>query len=52
VHDTLYFAGEHTGSGAHWGTVHGALRSGIDAATRLLKASRRIDSDSPAVCGT
>jgi monoamine oxidase len=52
VQDTLYFAGEHTGSGAHWGTVHGALRSGIDAATRLLKTHRRIDSDSPAVCGT
>jgi monoamine oxidase len=43
VNDTLYFAGEHTGSGAHWGTVHGALRSGIDAATRLLRASRPTD---------
>ncbi|MGA2563411.1 MAG: NAD(P)/FAD-dependent oxidoreductase [Steroidobacteraceae bacterium] len=52
VHDTLYFAGEHTGSGSHWGTVHGALRSGIDAATRLLKASRRIDSNSHAVFGS
>ena len=49
VHETLYFAGEHTGSGAHWGTVHGALRSGIDAATRLLRANRRIDTDSQAV---
>jgi monoamine oxidase len=52
VCDTLYFAGEHTGSGAHWGTVHGALHSGIGAATRLLKASRPTDSDKQAVCGT
>jgi monoamine oxidase len=35
VQDTLYFAGEHTDTSGHWGTVHGALRSGIRAATQL-----------------
>jgi hypothetical protein len=36
VEETLYFAGEHTDTTGHWGTVHGALRSGIRAATQLL----------------
>jgi monoamine oxidase len=36
VEGTLYFAGEHTDTSGHWGTVHGALRSGIRAATQLL----------------
>jgi monoamine oxidase len=35
--DTLYFAGEHTDTG-HWGTVHGALASGLRAATQILSA--------------
>jgi monoamine oxidase len=35
VADTLFFAGEHTDSG-HWGTVHGALGSGLRAAAQLL----------------
>ena len=34
--DTLYFAGEHTDTTGHWGTVHGALRSGLRAARQLL----------------
>jgi len=34
VLDTLYFAGEHTDTTGHWGTVHGALRSGLRAAAQ------------------
>ncbi len=33
---TLFFAGEHTDTSGHWGTVHGALRSGYRAAQQLL----------------
>ena len=36
VEDTLFFAGEHTDTTGHWGTVHGALRSGLRAASQLL----------------
>ncbi len=36
VEDTLYFAGEHTDTTGHWGTVHAALRSGIRAAGQIL----------------
>jgi monoamine oxidase len=36
VESTLYFAGEHTDVTGHWGTVHGALRSGYRAAEQLL----------------
>jgi monoamine oxidase len=35
VEGTLYFAGEHTDISGHWGTVHGALRSGLRAAAQL-----------------
>ncbi|HTZ90572.1 MAG TPA: NAD(P)/FAD-dependent oxidoreductase [Alloacidobacterium sp.] len=38
VEETLYFAGEHTDTSGHWGTVHGALRSGLRAAAQLLGA--------------
>jgi monoamine oxidase len=34
---TLYFAGEHTDTTGHWGTVHAALRSGLRAANQVLK---------------
>ena len=34
--DTLYFAGEHTDTTGHWGTVHAALRSGLRAARQAL----------------
>jgi monoamine oxidase len=34
--DTLYFAGEHTDTTGHWGTVHGALGSGLRAAAQIL----------------
>jgi monoamine oxidase len=36
VQRTLYFAGEHTDTVGHWGTVHGALRSGLRAAEQVL----------------
>jgi monoamine oxidase len=34
--NTLFFAGEHTDITGHWGTVHGALRSGLRAARQVL----------------
>lgn len=37
--DTLFFAGEHTDITGHWGTVHAGLRSGVRAATQILRAS-------------
>jgi monoamine oxidase len=37
VESTLFFAGEHTDTSGHWGTVHGALRSGYRAAEQLLE---------------
>ena len=36
VENTLFFAGEHTDTTGHWGTVHGAMRSGLRAARQLL----------------
>jgi len=36
VEGTLFFAGEHTDTTGHPGTVHGALRSGLRAATQVL----------------
>ena len=38
VESTLFFAGEHTDTTGHWGTVHGALRSGLRAAKQILEA--------------
>ncbi len=35
VHHTLFFAGEHTDVTGHWGTVHGAMRSGLRAAAQI-----------------
>ncbi|HZZ40657.1 MAG TPA: NAD(P)/FAD-dependent oxidoreductase, partial [Acidobacteriaceae bacterium] len=37
VENTLFFAGEHTDITGHWGTVHGALRSGLRAARQVLQ---------------
>jgi monoamine oxidase len=34
--DTLYFAGEHTDTAGHWGTVHAALATGTAVAHQLL----------------
>ena len=36
VENTLFFAGEHTDTTGHWGTVHAALRSGLRAAQQVL----------------
>lgn len=36
VEATLFFAGEHTDTTGHWGTVHGALSSGYRAAEQVL----------------
>ena len=36
---TLYFAGEHTTTSGHWGTVHGALLSGAAAAAKMIAAA-------------
>ncbi|HEY0264426.1 MAG TPA: NAD(P)/FAD-dependent oxidoreductase [Granulicella sp.] len=38
VADTLYFAGEHTDTTGHWGTVHAAIRSGLRAARQILES--------------
>jgi monoamine oxidase len=37
IQSTLYFAGEHTDTTGHWGTVHAALRSGLRAASQVLE---------------
>jgi len=36
IDNTLYFAGEHTDTTGHWGTVHGAIRSGLRAVRQVL----------------
>ena len=36
IEDTLYFAGEATNTEGHWGTVHGAMATGIRAARQIL----------------
>jgi monoamine oxidase len=36
VANTLFFAGEHTDTTGHWGTVHGAMRSGLRAVQQIL----------------
>jgi monoamine oxidase len=43
VDNTLFFAGEHTDITGHWGTVHGALRSGQRAARQVLESCKRGD---------
>jgi monoamine oxidase len=37
IENTLYFAGEATNYDGHWGTVHGAISTGIRAAREILK---------------
>ena len=44
VAQTLYFAGEHTDTTGHWGTVHGALRSGLRAAAQILENRQGLPS--------
>lgn len=36
---TLFFAGEHTDTSGHWGTVHAALASGLRVAGQILEAT-------------
>jgi monoamine oxidase len=38
VGSTLFFAGEHTDTTGHWGTVHAAMRSGLRATAQILEA--------------
>ncbi len=40
VENTLFFAGEHTDTEGHWGTVHAALNSGLRAAHQVLGAAQ------------
>jgi monoamine oxidase len=42
VDHTLYFAGEHTDTTGHWGTVHAAIRSGLRAAQQILHPAQQI----------
>jgi monoamine oxidase len=37
IEDTLYFAGEHTDTTGHWGTVHAALRSGLRVVSDICR---------------
>ncbi len=41
VTGTLFFAGEHTDTTGHWGTVHAALRSGLRAGRQVVEAFGR-----------
>jgi monoamine oxidase len=36
--DTLFFAGEHTDTTGHWGTVHAALGTGLRAAQQVFRS--------------
>jgi len=36
--NTIFFAGEHTDTTGHWGTVHAAIRTGLRAAQQILSA--------------
>ncbi len=49
VRDTLYFAGEHTDTTGHWGTVHAAMRSGIRAASQVLIGVKTQTAEAPAI---
>jgi monoamine oxidase len=37
IEATLFFAGEHTDTSGNWGTVHGAMESGLRAAHQILQ---------------
>jgi monoamine oxidase len=39
VEETLFFAGEHTDTGGDWGTVHGALSSGIRVTRQMYSTA-------------
>lgn len=40
LRDSVFFAGEHTHTGGHFGTVHGALETGQRAARQVLNTGR------------
>ncbi len=44
VEGTLYFAGEHTDTTGHWGTVHAAMRSGLRVAVQILNTGALNDT--------
>lgn len=44
VEGTLYFAGEHTDTTGHWGTVHAAMRSGLRVAAQILNTGALNDT--------
>lgn len=44
VRNTLFFAGEHTDQTGHWGTVHGAMRSGMRVAHQILEVCKNDDA--------
>jgi predicted NAD/FAD-dependent oxidoreductase len=46
VESTLFFAGEHTDVSGHWGTVHGALRSGYRAAKQVVDSLKDLTVES------
>jgi monoamine oxidase len=49
VQHTLFFAGEHTDTTGHWGTVHAAMRSGLRAARQVLAAVETRAPEAPAI---
>ena len=49
VQQTLYFAGEHTDTTGHWGTVHAAMRSGMRAAKQVLSSVKTQAAAAPAI---
>ena len=51
VEETLYFAGEHTDTTGHWGTVHAALRSGLRAAKQVLGVTEQAPEGTESALG-
>ena len=49
VDDTLFFAGEHTATDGHWGTVHAALVSGLRAARQIGDATKAETNTKPSI---
>ncbi len=45
--ETLFFAGEHTDTAGHWGTVHAALDTGLRAGQQILRSIRQSSQVAP-----
>jgi monoamine oxidase len=45
LEDALYFAGEHTDTSGHWGTVHAALATGTSAARQVLSSQGSVSME-------